>query len=138
MDTMADSSQQYAALPVRHSDGKVAVLLISSRETRRWVIPKGWPVYGLAPSAAAALEAFEEAGVEGQMSSEPIGSYTYEKRLKNGARLRCRVDVYMMEVAREHGKWPEVGERSRRWFDPEGAALAVEEPELAALIRALR
>jgi 8-oxo-dGTP pyrophosphatase MutT (NUDIX family) len=116
----------------------VEVLLISSRETRRWVIPKGWPVYGLTPSAAAALEAFEEAGVEGQVSSEPMGSYSYEKRLKNGARLHCRVDVHMMEVTTEHGKWPEVGERSRRWFDPEGAALAVEEPELAALIRALR
>jgi 8-oxo-dGTP pyrophosphatase MutT (NUDIX family) len=138
MEREPQSAQQYGALPIRHSGGRPLVMLISSRETRRWVIPKGWPMFGLSPAVAAAQEAYEEAGIEGNVADEPVGYYYYDKRLRNGGRRRCRVDVYVLDVTVEHAKWPEAGERGRRWFDPEGAALAVDEPELAEIIRALR
>jgi 8-oxo-dGTP pyrophosphatase MutT (NUDIX family) len=136
-ETAADPAQQFAALPLRWLGGRLQVLLITSRETRRWVIPKGWPMADLAPPDCAAREAFEEAGVEGNASTTPLGHYHYEKRLKNGGYRRCRVEVFALDVTRELDDWPEAGQRGRRWFDLAGAALAVEEAELAALIHRL-
>ena len=112
------------------------VLLVTSRETRRWVIPKGWPMKGRKPHAAAAREAFEEAGVVGQVTKAAVGAYPYMKRLKNGALIPCLVRVYPLQVTQERAAWPEMGERERRWLGVEAAAEAVSEPELAELIRA--
>jgi 8-oxo-dGTP pyrophosphatase MutT (NUDIX family) len=133
------SCQQYAALPIRFSpDGQVQVLLATSRGTGRWVIPKGWPAQNLAPSAAAAREAYEEAGLEGEIQDgPPIGRYSYNKQL-NGRRRWLDVDVFLMRVSRQLASWPEQAERETAWFTPDEAANEVAEPELAAIFVALR
>ena len=133
---MAD--QQFAALPWRHTGTRIEVLLISSRETKRWVIPKGWPIAGLSPHESAAREAFEEAGVGGQIAREPLGSYDYDKRLKDGRLLPCHVEVFPLEVMVQHTSWPEQAERAARWMSQDEAAAAVAEPQLAKLIRELK
>lgn len=127
-------SQQYAALPWRRAQG-IEILLITSRETRRWVIPKGWPVPGHAAAESAVQEAYEEAGVRGQMTAKAIGQYGYNKRLRGGGKKRFRVDVFAMEVTEVLDLWPEAHERTRQWLLPHEAAAQVNEPELAALIR---
>lgn len=128
--------KQIAALPYR-TRGGLKVLLITSRDSRRWVIPKGWPMKGKSAHAAAAREAFEEAGVVGLIEKAPLGDYVYDKRMKTGQALPCRVAVFPMKVTGQHHNWPEKDERSGQWFEWEEAAEAVEEPELADLIRAL-
>lgn len=126
---------QYAALPWRKGDdGSVEILLVTSRETRRWVIPKGWPMKDLAPEACAAQEALEEAGVVGQASRKRLGVYHYDKRLRSGRSQHVRVTVYPLAVREERDAWPEMAERERRWTTPIEAAEAVEEPELKALL----
>ncbi len=129
-----DARQQYAALPYRFHDG-VEILLISSRETKRWVLPKGWPMKSRKPHAAAAREAMEEAGLVGKMDKQSVGSYHYHKRLKNGATVVCRVEVFPMQVAKERKSWPEKDQRTRRWFPLHEAADAVAEPELGDVIK---
>jgi 8-oxo-dGTP pyrophosphatase MutT (NUDIX family) len=134
MNDMTLAAKQYAALPVRRVGGKLEVLLVSSRETRRWVIPKGWPMAGRSEADSAAQEAFEEAGVEGTIAAKPIGSFAYGKRKKSGATVPLTVDVFRLDVRREHDAWPEANERTRKWMTPEQAADAVAEPELSALL----
>jgi 8-oxo-dGTP pyrophosphatase MutT (NUDIX family) len=130
-------SRQIAALPIRRAvDGPVEVLLVTSRETGRWVIPKGWPWPELADHEAAAVEAWEEAGVRGPVEDRSLGYYSYDKRLSDRV-LVVRVVVFRMEVAEEAPVWPEAGERRRAWFTPAAAAEAVAEPELKALLLAL-
>jgi 8-oxo-dGTP pyrophosphatase MutT (NUDIX family) len=128
---------QIAALPVRRADdGSVEVLLITSRETRRWVIPKGWPMKGLKDHKAAAREAMEEAGLTGQIQKQPIGIYAYWKRRIDHFEL-CHVKVYMLEVESQLADWPEKGERRLQWFAPLDAADRVDEPGLGELIAGL-
>lgn len=127
---------QYAALPWRlGAGGRIEIMLITSRETRRWVIAKGWPIAGLAPHASAAREAFEEAGVVGETWEEPVGSYFYEKRLKNGRLRPVTVEVFPLRVEEELDEWPEKGQREKRWFAAREAAALVEERQLQTLIR---
>jgi 8-oxo-dGTP pyrophosphatase MutT (NUDIX family) len=127
---------QFAALPFRYSEaGGIEVLLITSRETRRWVIPKGWPIKGLSPARSAAREAFEEAGLEGVVSDRSIGSFQYRKRMRDGTSVACDVDVFPLEVTRQHESWPEQGQRDIQWFGAKEAAAAVDEPELARMLR---
>ncbi|MET0274914.1 MAG: NUDIX hydrolase [Phenylobacterium sp.] len=126
---------QYAALPWRaRADGEVEVLLITSRETRRWVIPKGWPMKGLKSPKCAAREAFEEAGVKGLISSKKLGVYHYDKRLASGRTQHVRVTVYPLLVQTEAEAWPEKGQRDLRWATIAEAWPLVDEPELQALI----
>jgi 8-oxo-dGTP pyrophosphatase MutT (NUDIX family) len=124
---------QYAALPYRDDHG-LSILLITSRDTNRWVIPKGWPMKGRKPHATAAQEALEEAGLIGKIAKQPIGEYHYLKRLKHGAPLECTVEVFPMKVEAQRFYWREQGQRTARWFAPDDAADAVQEPELQALI----
>ncbi|HSZ51533.1 MAG TPA: NUDIX hydrolase [Caulobacteraceae bacterium] len=124
---------QYAALPYRMND-EVEVLLLTSRETGRWVLPKGWPIAGKSPRAAARQEALEEAGVIGRVCKQPIGVFHYDKRLDGGGLVTCKVVVYPLEVTRQLKRWPEQGQRTTGWFRTEDAALAVLEPELAILL----
>jgi 8-oxo-dGTP pyrophosphatase MutT (NUDIX family) len=124
---------QYAALPYRRMHG-LEVLLLTSRDTGRWVLPKGWPMKGRKPHAAAGREALEEAGVEGRVAKKPIGAYAYAKRLPDGRLLDCVVEVFAMAVDRQRKRWPERGQRTARWFSPAEAAEVVDEPELAALL----
>lgn len=116
-------------------DAPVRVMLVTSRGSRRWVIPKGNFGAGLTPHAAAAREAEEEAGVRGPICPTPIGSYRYRKRKTNGASLMVDVDVYPLAVTSEMDSWKEGHERERRWFTLSEAADAVDEHDLRDLIR---
>lgn len=128
-------TRQIAALAYRADEtGALRVLLISSRETGRPVIPKGWPMRGRSDAKAAAIEAEEEAGVRGTVSKKPIGRYNYWKRLKTHFRL-VRVDVYALEVTRMVEHYKEEGIRRMVWLEPDEAAGVVDDPELATLIR---
>ena len=125
--------KQVAALPYRKRGKGVDVLLITSRETKRWVIPKGWPMKGKKDWDAAATEAFEEAGIEGTIGRKSIGTYHYVKRKLSGD-LDCKVIVYPLEVKTELKIWPEKAERKRRWFSAEAAAAVVTDDGLDAII----
>jgi len=127
---------QYGVLPYRvDAEGKLEILLITSRERGRWVVPKGNPIPFLLNYESAAREAFEEAGVEGRIATMPIGSYRYEKRRQGGGGAApAIVNLYPLLVTRQADAWPERGQRSLRWFSPAEAAEAVEEPELSVII----
>ena len=131
--------RQIAALPYRSSgpalDSPVSVLLVTTRETKRWVIPKGNLANGVAPHLGAAEEALEEAGVEGAVCPVPLGTFRYRKRKGSGASLMADVEVFPLAVNRELDDWPEKTERERRWFSLADAAAVVDEPDLADLIR---
>lgn len=127
--------QQYAALPYFETAGGVLVLLISSRDTGRWVIPKGWAKSKLTPHALAALEAREEAGISGEIATEPIGSYHYLKRLHLLSWARCRVDVFPLRAEVQALDWKEKHARRQFWCPPEEAARLVHERNLSALLR---
>ncbi|WP_082653113.1 NUDIX hydrolase [Aureimonas sp. AU22] len=124
---------QIAALPARlREDGTVEVLLVTSRETRRWIIPKGWPMDGLADDAAAGVEAREEAGVKGKLLSVSIGRYAYWQRGRTETRF-AQVDVFLLRVDKILKNWKEKGQRERRWFSVMEAADLVQEPELGQI-----
>jgi predicted phosphate transport protein (TIGR00153 family) len=131
--------RQIAVLPYRFGggslDGTTEVLLITSRETKRWVIPKGNPIHNMDRHASAAVEAEEEAGVIGAVCPTSIGSYQYRKRRSNGASIMYNVEVFPLAVTHELSEWKEMDERERRWFPFREAAKAVEEEDLQALIR---
>ena len=130
-------ARQVAALPIRREpDGSVRVLLVTSRETKRWVIPKGWPWPDREDREAAAQEAREEAGVLGRIQPEPLGSFIYEKRRTSGPEP-VRADVYVIEVASLLDCWPEQAERERAWFSLTEAAELVSDSELRALLEAI-
>lgn len=131
------STRQVAAVPLRQrADGNVEVLLVTSRETGRWVIPKGWPSRRLADNLAAAREAKEEAGVTGPIGAEPIGTYRYLKRERRRARM-IDVAVFRMDVKKEMKNWPERGQRTRTWFSISDARRRVREPRLKQLLATL-
>ncbi len=125
---------QYAALCYRLRGKDLhEVLLITSRDTGRWIIPKGWPMKGRSGAECALREAFEEAGVEGCPSPAPVGVYSYDKILPNGVQP-CIVTVYPVEVTQISKDFPEKGQRARKWFKPKKAADKVDEPELRSLL----
>ncbi|HRF07118.1 MAG TPA: NUDIX hydrolase [Xanthobacteraceae bacterium] len=130
--------RQYAALPYRTSKKRgLEVMLVTSRETRRWIIPKGWPIAGVEPHDLAALEAMEEAGLLGKVCDKPIGTYHYDKKRGDGSIVNCTVDTFPLEVEEQMPIWPEQKQRKTQWFAPEEAAMQVQEPELRELIRNL-
>jgi len=130
---------QFAALPWRrNAEGEVEVMLITSRETRRWVIPKGWPIKGMKSAKSAAREAFEEAGVVGKVAKRPIGAYAYDKRLRNGRLQHVRVAVFALNVESEAEAYPELGQREKRWLPLADAASLVAEPELMVVLATFR
>lgn len=133
------SIKQIAALPYRYGPrGALEVLLITSRGTGRWVIPKGNPIRGMRSHIAAAKEAFEEAGITGVASPEPIGNYGYDKELRDGTSRAARVEVFPLAVGGRSATWPEQHQRESRWFSVGEAAAAVQEPELKAIIAGFR
>lgn len=126
---------QVAALPWRESgEGSREVLLVTSRGTGRWVLPKGWPEKSEPLHEAAAREAAEEAGVAGPVEPAEIGRFYYGKVSPTGARRRCEVRVFPLEVESVADKWPERKQRKRHWFTPQEAADLVAEAELRELI----
>ncbi|MDF0598528.1 NUDIX hydrolase [Psychromarinibacter halotolerans] len=133
---MTTPAEQIAALPLRYSGkGELQVLMVTSRETGRWVMPKGWTMDGKKPWAAAEIEALEEAGAKGRISRRAIGDYHYDKVLDDGSTVLCRVRVYPMIVQKLKRDWKERKQRKRRWFSARSAAKSVHEPELSELLR---
>lgn len=130
--------RQVAALCWRRGEQGLEILLVTSRETRRWVTPKGGRMPGLTDARAAAVEALEEAGVEGRIADQPIGTFRYLKWLRRGEGRWCVVALYPLEVAVEHDAWQEQHERTREWVEQDEAARRVNEPELKALISGFR
>jgi 8-oxo-dGTP pyrophosphatase MutT (NUDIX family) len=130
------NAQQIAALCWRQKKGQREILLITSRETKRWVIPKGWPMDHLVDFNAAKTEAYEEAGVLGHIKRKPIGSYIYDK-IEEDVAQRVTVNVYALEVSEILNSWPEKRERRRAWFSIEEAAGCVDEAGLKKIILTL-
>ncbi len=130
-----DVRTQFAALCWRLVDGKVQVLLITSRGSGRWIVPKGWPVDGQTPGDAALTEAWEEAGVVGKVDWRPLGLFSYRKMIAEDDDLPCVAMVYPVRVKSLAKTFPEAQERKRRWVSRKKAAQMVEEPELAQIIK---
>ena len=129
--------KQVGALPVMYgADGVLRVMLITSRDTQRLIIPKGWPMKGRKDHRAAAIEAQEEAGLIGRIHRKSIGSYTYWKR-RPGHFIYCRVKVFILEVYRQLADWREKAERRGIWLLVDDAAEQVDEPGLVTIIRDL-
>jgi 8-oxo-dGTP pyrophosphatase MutT (NUDIX family) len=129
--------RQVAALPYRQRpSGEVEVLILTSRETQRFIIPKGWQPKKLSGWKAAAREAEQEAGLEGKIAHKPIGSYLYWKRLEDHFAL-VEVDVYPLKVTKCRKTWREKSERLCQWLTPQEAALIVDEPGLMAILQRL-
>ena len=129
-----DVRTQFGALCYRVRGGKVQVLLITSRRSKRWIVPKGWPMKGKTPAQSAAQEAWEEAGVTGKCGATALGAYAYGKARGPDGDISCIVMVYPLAVKAIAKKYPEAGQRRRRWVSRKKAAKAVAEPELAHMI----
>ncbi|WJH38666.1 NUDIX hydrolase (plasmid) [Aliirhizobium terrae] len=127
---------QYGALCYRWTDDgrDLQVLLITSRGTGRWIIPKGWPMKKKKPYEAAAIEAWEEAGVRGRAKKAPVGRYTYIKWLDDGNVAPCVVEVFQVEVSATATEFKERGQRTLAWLSPEEAARRVREVELKSML----
>jgi len=131
---MAETRPQVGALPVRFGDdGALEVLLITTRRSRKWIIPKGNPMKRLPPHRAAAREAFEEAGAVGEIEAQARGHYLHRKR-KARRRLRCKVAVYVIRVEDHLESFPERGQRSVSWFKPGDARAAIRNKRLKQLV----
>jgi 8-oxo-dGTP pyrophosphatase MutT (NUDIX family) len=124
---------QFAALPYRITDDGLEILVITSRRTRRWIVPKGWPMEDMGPAQSAAREAWEEAGVSGEIQTTPLGHYHYVKEMRKVS-LPCRVDVFALRVTRQHRQFAEKDARELKWVSPLEAAAMVDEPGLRRLI----
>ncbi len=133
----ARTVQQVAALPFVPLGGGFEVLLITSRQGGRWLVPKGWPSGNRSLADAAVSEAYEEAGIVGIVHPEPLGTYSYRKAMAEGYRVRCHVFVYPFLVRQHCLEWRERGERSLRWSGLAEAARLVEDRGLAALFSEL-
>src|SRR5438874_1981919 len=120
--------QQAAAIPVRLGQ----VCLITSRNGKRWVIPKGCLEPGKSAGEIALQEAWEEAGLMGILQVDPVGSYLYEKESR-----KHHVLVFLMQVTQVAETWPERSWRERSWLHFSQAQLQVEDYGLQELIRGL-
>lgn len=131
-----DLPVQTGALPWRLAQKNgIEVLLVTGRRSGRWTIPKGWPMPGKSLAEAAEQEAFEEAGVEGTIDPRPIGTFRHVKQLNIVGDIEVNIVVHPLWVDRELPKWPELGQRKRKWFTPKDAANRVDSPELSDMIR---
>jgi 8-oxo-dGTP pyrophosphatase MutT (NUDIX family) len=128
---------QFAALCWRMRRDKPQILLITSRDTGRWIIPKGWQAAGCDGPESAAQEAWEEAGVTGRIETQPVGIYGYDKVLSAEMLMPCAVTVYTLRVKALARHFPERAERRRKWFSAEKAARKVAEHDLRALLVAV-
>jgi 8-oxo-dGTP pyrophosphatase MutT (NUDIX family) len=127
---------QVAALCYRGSGTDMEILLITSRDTGRWIIPKGWPIDGLKSSEAALREAWEEAGVRNSTAkTDPIGTYSYDKVMRAGLPVPVETLVFPVAVKEMSAEFPEAHQRKRKWVSPDDAANLVNETELKAILR---
>jgi 8-oxo-dGTP pyrophosphatase MutT (NUDIX family) len=133
-----EHGQQVAALCWRFSSRHglaLEILLITSRNSHRWILPKGWAEAELSPAENAAREAFEEAGVIGTVGPEPIGRYHYLKEKKEGGGIACRVDVFALAVSKQLDDWREKDERRLAWLPIAEAMARVSEPGLRQVMK---
>ena len=130
-----DLRTHFAALCYRVVKDKPEFLMVTSRGTGRWIIPKGWPADGKTPTESALKEAWEEAGVKGRVTGPCLGLFSYLKRLPEGDGLPCVAMVYPVRVKALADDYPEKKQRKRRWMSAKKAAARVEDPELAQIIR---
>lgn len=128
-------AEQYGALCYREKSGKIEILLVTSRGTGRWIVPKGWPVKGQTAAGSATVEAFEEAGVEGRAKPVCAGVYAYGKVLEDASERPVRVALYPLRVRKLRRKYPEAQQRKRRWCSRKRAAELVDEPDLKDILR---
>jgi 8-oxo-dGTP pyrophosphatase MutT (NUDIX family) len=130
------SSTQFAALPWRINErGIRQVMLLTSRDTRRWVIPKGWPMKKRKPAEVASQEAYEEAGLIGHIvGKRPVGKFHYAKLLPKKGEVLCQVRVFLFRVEQQLDDWPEKGQRETKWFNADEAVNLVDEGGLAEII----
>lgn len=127
---------QMAALCHLGQGASTRYLLVTSRDTGRWIIPKGWPIPGLTSSETALQEAWEEAGVRSNSASiTPIGRYWYDKRLTSGADRQVETLVYSVTVRDLANDFPEMLQRTRKWVTAQDAAEMVNEPDLQSIFR---
>lgn len=130
---MRKGTRQCAALPFKEEGGETLVMLITSRETGRWILPKGWAEKRLTEPELAAKEAYEEAGIIGQVSETPISCYHYTKRMQVETR-ECAVNIYPLRVTQLLDDWKEAHQRRRAWFTLPQAALQVDDGELVTIL----
>jgi len=126
---------QFGALPYRISArGELELLLVTTRQSGRWIIPKGGPVKGLKAAASAAQEAYEEAGVRGVVKARPIGRFNFEKSLAEGVMIPCEVAVFSLYVTKQYSSWPEQTQRICRWFEPAEALAKLTDEGLISIV----
>ena len=136
-----EHGRQVAALCWRPSSKRasgIEVLLITSLNSKRWIMPKGWPEADLTPAENAAREAFEEAGVTGKINPQPVGKYHYLKERKDGGGVPCSVEVFALAVTKQLGDWPEKGARELAWVPLEQAVTRIAEPGLRQVLKSFR
>lgn len=130
-----EHGQQVAALCWRPAGTGMEILLVTSLNSKRWILPKGWAESGHSLAQNAAREAFEEAGVTGRIEARAAGHYHYLKQKRDGGGVPCRVDVFALKVTRLHDEWPERGIRRMEWMAPDQAAARIGEPGLREILR---
>jgi len=123
--------EQAGVIPFRRKKGTIEVCLIRNKGRKKWKIPKGFVDPGETVKQAALKEAWEEAGLNGHLVGDPIGSYEYEKW---GADLT--VSVYLMEVTSEDDKWEESRFRERSWSAVETAFAMLKKHPVRPLLEA--
>lgn len=129
---------QCAALCWRQGEQGPEILLTTSLDTGRWILPKGWPMEGKTLAEAAAIEAWEEAGIKGEISSQPLGHYHYIKIRRRRPSQRCKVSVFELRVSDIMDEYPEAGQRKRDWATPRQAALRVSERGLKRILETFK
>jgi len=138
MNLNAAIKLQSAALPFRLSkNGKPEVLLVTTGPRGRWGIPKGKAEPYLTFDQNAAKEAFEEAGVIGQVARLSSGKFRTSKRRPGDTERLLEVWVYMLAVERIADDWPEKARRRIKWVRAKAAAKILREPFLSNLCRKL-
>ncbi|MFD0858915.1 NUDIX hydrolase [Roseovarius aquimarinus] len=130
-----DVRTQFGALCFRMKRGKPEILLVTSRRTGRWIVPKGWPMDGKTPTECAEIEAWEEAGVRGRVYDRCLGLFSYRKTTDDGEDFPCVTMLYALKVRELASDYPEAHERRRKWLRPKKAAALIEEPDLAHMVR---
>ena len=127
-----DAVRQAGAIPYTVVEGQVVFLIITSRRSGRWIFPKGALIEGMEPGEVAAHEALEEAGVEGEVQAQPVGSYRTIKTLAL-RRAVIEVDMYPLRVERQLDEWREQKSRHRHWVILPEAKRLLSDPRLAEL-----
>ena len=128
--------RQSAAAVFRGSGDERELLLVTSRDTGRWIVPKGWIEAGEDGEEAALRETWEEAGLIGEvLPGGPVGHYRYIKQRPRRGDAICDVDVYLLKLLEEHDQWPERDERRRKWFPVAIAIGLIDEDGLKDVIR---